>query len=128
MTRHTFSKAPKGLRGVLALAALATPLALPTALTQTLDASITATLAAADGIGGGCAAQLSVEPSNAGLNCLDRWVTFDCRGELDGSRANAQRMFDSAQLAFATGGTIRVWVDDEQKVGNFCLATRIDPI
>ncbi len=121
MTRSIFSKS---LRDALALLALAAPLALPTAQTAQMDARVVRTLASAESFGG-CMVRLSVAPADTGLNCPDRWVTFGCNGDF-GSKADAQRMFDSAQMAFAMGRQVRVWVDDERKIGSFCAVKRID--
>lgn len=96
------------------------------ATTVSIEARVTRTLAAAEAFGG-CMAALDVSPSDSGLNCPvgGRWVTFSCTGE-HASKADALRMFDSAQLAFVTGRRVRVWVDDTRKHNGHCFASRID--
>ncbi len=116
-----------GRRSLALTAALA--LAMPltaSALTRPMTANVTSTLAEADDSRGGCAVELTVNPSDAGLDCPDiNWVTFDCTGD---SRSNAMRMFDSAQLAFVADHRIRLWVTDEIKSeeDDYCTVTRID--
>ena len=113
-------------KSLLALALVTTPMPLTQATTVSIEARITRTLAAADGFGG-CMAALDVSPSDSGLNCPvgGRWVTFSCTGE-HAAKADALRMFDSAQLAFVTGRRVRVWVDDTRKHNGHCFVSRID--
>ena len=113
-------------RYVLALTLVAMPMPLTQATPVSIEASITRTLAAADRFGG-CMAALDVAPSDSGLNCPvgSRWVTFSCTGE-HATKADAMRMFDSAQLAFVTGRRVRVWVDDTRKHNGHCFVSRID--
>ena len=113
-------------RYVLALTLVATPMPLTQATPVSIEANITRTLAAADRFGG-CMAALDVAPSDSGLNCPvgSRWVTFSCTGE-HATKADAMRMFDSAQLAFVTGRRVRVWVDDTRKHNGHCFVSRID--
>jgi hypothetical protein len=96
------------------------------ATTESIETRITRTLAAADAFGG-CMAALDVPPSDSGLNCPvgGRWVTFSCTG-VHATKADALRMFDSAQLAFITGRRVRVWVDDTRKHKGHCFVSRID--
>ena len=112
-------------RFVLAVALVATPMPLTQATPVSIEARITRTLAAAEAFGG-CMAALDVSPSDSGLNCpVGKWVTFSCTGEHT-SKADALRMFDSAQLAFITGRRVRVWVDDTRKHNSHCFVSRID--
>lgn len=74
---------------------------------------------------GGCMVALSVAPADKGLDCQSRWITFSCTG-VYASRSSALRMYDSAQLAFVAGRTVRLWVDDTKKHNNHCFAFRID--
>ena len=113
-------------RFVLAVALVTTPMPLTQATTVSIEARITRTLAAAEAFGG-CMAALDVSPSDSGLNCPvgGKWVTFSCTGEY-AAKAEALRMFDSAQLAFITGRRVRVWVDDTRKHNSHCFVTRID--
>ena len=75
---------------------------------------------------GGCAIGIGVSPADEGLDChMDRWVTFSCVGEHT-SKSNAIRMFDSAQMAFALGRKVVIWVDDTKKHNERCFVSRID--
>ena len=98
-----------------------------TAAVQSFEATVTRTLSTADDNFGGCMVALSEAPSDHGLSCpVDKhWVTFSCSG-VHASKANAMRMLDAAQLAFATGRPVRVWVDDARTHNGFCFVTRID--
>ena len=113
---------------ILAVAVVvALPLSAPSvALTQSVVTTVKRTMVTSDGNYGGCMAQLAGSlPSE--LDCpADPWVTFSCSGEHNVTKADAMRMLDSAQLAFATGRQVRVFVDDQRKMNGFCLATRID--
>ena len=109
--------------GALSMSVL---LAVPAqASTATVEAEVRRTLTVADESFGGCMVALSVSPSDMGLNCASRWVTFSCTGTYT-SKSSALRMYDSAQLAFVTGRTVRVWVDDTKKENGHCFASRID--
>ena len=106
-------------------------LAMNLARTDTEDfapgpAAVVRTLAAEDGRHGGCMAQLGESVAEAtGLDCPGRWVTFGCSGE-HVSKAAARRLYDAAQLAFASGRRAVLWVDDGRRHGGYCLAPRID--
>ena len=96
------------------------------ATTEEIVAEVRRTLAVADDRFGGCMVQLSVSPSEEGLDCPEsKWVTFSCTGTYT-SKSTALRMYDSAQLAFVTGKTVRVWVDDTKKHNGHCFVDRID--
>ena len=96
------------------------------AATEQVVAEVRRTLAVADDNFGGCMVALSVSPSDKGLDCpTSKWVTFSCSG-VHTSKSNALRMYDSALLAFATGRTVRVWVDDTRKHNGHCFVSRID--
>ena len=112
----------KRMAAGLAAALLAAP---ASALTAEVAAEVRRTLTVADERFGGCMAALSVPPSEEGLDCQSRWVTFSCTG-VHASKSSAQRMFDSAQMAFVTGRSVRVWVDDEKKHNGHCFAERVD--
>lgn len=76
---------------------------------------------------GGCMARLSINLVNEGLNCPnDPMVTFDCLGTLGGAKSLGTTMFSSAQLAFVSGSTVDVFVNDSKKINGFCYAKRID--
>ena len=117
----------RAVKSTLALVLVATPMGVGQATTESIDTRITRTLAAADDAFGGCMAALDVAPSESGLDCPagNKWVTFSCAGEHT-TKADALRMYDSAQLAFITGRRVRVWVDDTRKHNGFCFVTRID--
>ncbi len=128
MTKHPFQTG----RRRLALAAAALALLIPltaSAATEPLVVDVTRTLAAGDDTWGGCMARLSRDPADVGLDCPlsqegeGAWVSFDCTGA---SRSNAARMFDSAQMAFVTDRRIRIWVTDDDKRNDYCVAVRVD--
>lgn len=83
---------------------------------------------------GGCMARISPGPSTiaaysgGNLSCPgDVFVSFDClnsSGETTKSMANS--MFSTAQLAYVTGDSVTVVVDDAVKINGFCLVRRID--
>ena len=77
---------------------------------------------------GECAAMLDVDiVEEAGIDCHAHWITFDCAArKATFGKAAAARMFDSAKLAYATDRSIRVWLRPEAKIGEFCIASRID--
>ena len=119
-----------------AVAALALALALPAqALEARVSGTITRTLAdstsAGDGVRfGGCAIYTTADFMEAGLNCTNgQPVAFSCDGRVT-SKADAMRMLDSALLAFATGRSVTIWVDDDAtkraNTNNLCVVTRID--
>ena len=102
--------------------ALASPSQLPAeAAVEGVTGTVVRTMADSTRFGN-CAVLLSEAPPT--LDC-PAWVSFSCDGT-HMSKADAMRMLDSAQLAFVTGRSVRVWVDDEKKHGTFCVATRID--
>ena len=94
---------------------------------ERIETTVERTLATEDGSLGGCMAWLSQKPYDLGLACHqgNNWVTFDCAGKYV-SKAAAQRLFDTAQVAQLTGRDVRVIVDDSRKHGHFCLASRVD--
>ena len=96
------------------------------AATQQSSAAITRTLVADNGRFGGCMVALDVDlRGDLGLDCDSNWVTFSCAG-VHTDAATAQRMLDSALVAFVTDRMVRVWVTDEKKHDGHCYATRID--
>ena len=115
----------------LTAAALTAAAALPAqALTAQVTGEIRRTLTMADLPDastrfGGCMVALSVSPSDKGLDCQSRWITLSCTG-VYASKSSALRMYDSAQLAFVAGRTVRLWVDDTKKHNNHCFAFRVD--
>ena len=96
------------------------------ASTATVTANITRTLVADNGRWGGCMVFLSKHIADAtGLNCRSSWVSFSCSGVFT-TKDVAYRMFDSAQMAYTLGQSVRVWVDDTKKHNGYCYANRID--
>ena len=96
------------------------------AATETALTSINRTLVVGDGRFGGCMAQLDVDlRTQLGLDCNSNWVTFSCTGTHT-KTADAQRMFDSALVAFVTDRMVYVWVTDEKKHNDRCYVSRID--
>lgn len=126
-TFHTRKYTVALCKSIVAPGILALSLVPSTAAVQSFEATVTRTLSAADSNFGGCMVALSEAPSDHGLNCpVDKnWVTFSCSGT-HASKASAMRMLDSAQLAFATGRPVRIWVDDSRTHNGFCFVTRID--
>ena len=109
---------------VVALVALPQTVSVDAAV-ESLTTTVTRTMSVADDRWGGCAAQLADAPSDEGLNCSSSWVTFSCSGD-HASKSNAARNFDSAQMAFALGKRIVVWVDDAKTHNGLCFVNRID--
>ena len=110
----------------VALGFLMLPLVPTSAAMANFQATVTRTLAVADDRYGGCMVALSVSPADENLSCPDSpWVTFSCTGEHT-SKSSAMRMLDSAQLAFAMGKTVTVWVDDARTHNGYCFVERID--
>ena len=118
----------------LTVAALTAAVLLPALPAQALTAQVTgeirrtltmADLPDASTRFGGCMVALSVSPSDKGLDCQSRWITLSCTG-VYASKSSALRMYDSAQLAFVAGRTVRVWVDDTKKHNSHCFAFRVD--
>ena len=96
------------------------------AATETTLTSITRTLVTDDDRFGGCMVHVDVDlRTDLGLDCDSNWVTFSCNGEHTDATA-AQRMFDSAMVAFVTDRKVYVWVTDERKHDNRCYVSRID--
>lgn len=108
-----------------AVAALAVSTVPAQALTAEVVAEVRRTLAVEDDRFGGCMVSLSVAPSEEGLDCPAKWVTFSCTG-VHTTKSRALRMYDSAQMAFAMGRKVRVWVDDTRKHNGHCFVSRID--
>ena len=120
----TIQRSVKFIAAALSMSVLLTAPAQAT--TAQVVGEVRRTLTVADERFGGCMVALSVSPSEEGLDCpTSKWVTFSCTGTHT-SKSNALRMYDSAQLAFVTGRTVRVWVDDTKKENGHCFVNRID--
>lgn len=75
---------------------------------------------------GGCMAKVSPAPSaQAGVNCGTDWVTFSCDGTYN-SKSQGATKFSAAQLAYVTGGSVKLVVQDQSKHNSHCFARRID--
>lgn len=109
----------------LAAAIVLASCAMPTlANTAYLKGNIQRTLVQ-EGKYGGCMIMLDKNIADAGLNCPSNLVSLDCDGAY-GSKASAQRAFDSAQMAFALDREVSVQVDDSKKHNNYCVGIRVD--
>ena len=80
------------------------------------------------GTNGGCLVRLEVGPATQGLaDCNDRFVSFDCDGELGTSKSAANSMFNSALASmFIAAGNPSLLITDSQKFGSICVAKQID--
>ena len=74
---------------------------------------------------GGCAAKLTVSPSDEGLNCTSVYVTMDCLGNTR-SKTVGNTFLSAAQLGLITDRTVKIKADDSVKINSMCLVTRID--
>ena len=74
---------------------------------------------------GGCMVQFDRQVSSVGLDCLKDFVTFSCSGDFM-NKADASRLFESAQLAMILDKFVTVQVTDQRKHNGFCFANRID--
>ena len=74
---------------------------------------------------GGCMILVDQTIADAGLNCPSRWVSLSCDGTFS-SKANAQNMLDSAQMAFALNKKVHLKIDDSKKHNGYCVAIRFD--
>ena len=75
---------------------------------------------------GGCMAKVSPAPSaQAGVSCGTDWVSFSCDGTFN-SKSQGATKFSAAQLAYVTGGNVKLVVQDQNKHNGHCFARRID--
>jgi hypothetical protein len=112
----------KRLAATLVLVSCAMPTLADTAWVN--DATITRTLIQDEAFGG-CMVFLDKPIAGSGLNCPSNWVSLSCDGTYS-STVSAQRMFDSAQMAFALDKKVNVRVNDAQKHNGYCVAYRFD--
>lgn len=61
------------------------------------------------------------------INCPARWVSLDCKGDFN-SKETSRRLWDAAQLGFATESSILVVINDEKKHNGYCVADRLDVV
>ena len=94
------------------------------AATVKVKGSIQKTTVADEGRWGGCLAQLDKDLADSGLDCPGKWVTFSCSGAYT-EKDVAYRMFDQAQMAFALGKKVEVYVDDTKTHNEYCYANQI---
>lgn len=78
-----------------------------------------------EGLYGGCMAEVNPGPETALPNCASYWVTFSCSGDFN-SKSNASLKLQSAQLAFISGKSISLLIEDSKKHNGYCFAQRID--
>ncbi len=77
-----------------------------------------------DSTGSVCMVRLADWPADTGLQCPGRWLAFRCTAKTAGGE-HARRMFDSVREALADGQPVALRVTDDERVGQFCVATRI---
>ena len=112
------------LRGSTSSLAVLIPASLVHAATASIEGNVEQVVATGDGRFGGCMAALDVAPSDAGLDCAGKWVTFSCAGE-HADKEDAARMFESLRAALAEEKSVEMRVTDEKKHGDYCHASRI---
>ena len=95
------------------------------AATAKIRGLVTKTVIADEGRWGGCMIKMNQTLADAGLNCPASWVTFSCSGVYT-EKDVAYRMFDQAQMAFALGREVEVYVDDKKKHNDYCYGKRIN--
>jgi hypothetical protein len=79
-----------------------------------------------DGKYGGCMIKLNKSIIDAGISCpAANWLSLDCDGAYT-SVAGAQRMYDTAQMAFVLEKKVFIRVDDSKKHNGYCVAIRMD--
>ena len=57
--------------------------------------------------------------------CSQGFISFDCNGTFI-AKSDSARMFNTAQLAYATGKRAFISVDNTKKLNAVCTASRID--
>lgn len=95
------------------------------AATTKVRGFITKTVVADEGRWGGCMIRINQLLADSGLDCRSKWVSFSCSGVFT-EKDIAYRMFDQAQMAFALGREIEVYVDDTKKHKDYCYANRVN--
>ena len=112
-----------GILVAIVVSALACPEG-PIAATATIEGNVVRLAATGDDSYGGCMAMIDIDISDAGLDCIGRWVTFGCTGHL-APVDETQWMFMSARSAIEVGKRVELRVTDDRKHGDYCHATRI---
>ena len=91
----------------------------------TLVTTVDRVLVTTGGAFGNCMAYLNQPLRPLGVDCPDQWVTFSCSGDIV-PRSEAKGLFETAQIALATGKDVRVYVTDSAKHNGYCFANRVD--
>lgn len=93
-----------------------------------VESTVLKVLNTSNGTFGNCMIKMNKSMASGGLNCPDNgWVSFSCTGDFV-PKDEAAKLFDSAQMAFALGTRIEVFIDDTKKHNGFCTAFRVDVI
>ena len=95
------------------------------ATTVYVRGKVTKTLVADQGRWGGCMVRIDQVLANHLLDCPSQWVSFSCSGTFT-TKDIANRMFDSAQMAYALGKRVVLEINDTKKHNGFCYASRVD--
>lgn len=74
---------------------------------------------------GECMIYLDADLAAAGINCGGNWVSLACDGRY-GPKSIENQKYSAAQLAYVTGGDVRVWLDDSKKPDGVCYSFRVD--
>lgn len=72
---------------------------------------------------GGCVVHVDNWTSTS-LSCPTGWFSLDCHGDFN-SKSEAVRMYDLAQLSYATSTTLQANVTDSKKHNGYCVATGV---
>ena len=70
---------------------------------------------------GGCMVFTAVQPA---IDCPAKWFSMDCDGNFN-SKDASRRMWDTAQLAYAMGVTVDVYISDSKKLNGYCVVDRL---
>ena len=74
---------------------------------------------------GGCMVKLSTAANTVDTTCTDDgFVTLACDGSIV-TKSIAAQNFSAAQLAYATGDPVSVWVLGSQKINGYCYAAYV---
>ena len=71
---------------------------------------------------GHCMIFTTIESS---IDCPNNWFSIDCKGSFN-SKETTRRLWDSAQLAFATDSRVYLVANDQKKHNGYCVADRLD--
>lgn len=94
------------------------------AATGYVDAKVLRLLTGGD-LYGECMIYLDTNLAGAGINCGGNWVSLACDGRYEPKSIENQK-YSAAQLAYVTGGDVRVWLDDTKKPDGVCYSFRVD--